>query len=86
MKPHELRNLKKHCKARCRERYGIELSNGMMKKICKKIENGVANYLRRGSTNSRKVYGVTLNDIRFRVVYDTFHNVLVTFLPNEQHG
>jgi len=74
---------KNHCKERCLERYGVQLSNRMMKKIGQKIESGIANYLRSGSDLGRKVYGVSLNGTRFRVVYDVRDKKLVSFLPNE---
>ena len=72
---------KEHCRQRCKERYGVELSNSMMKKIYRKIENGVANFLYNGA-DRRKAYGVSIDGVRFKVLYDTIDKQLITFLPN----
>jgi hypothetical protein len=79
MNNNKLKSMKAHCKKRCLERYGVELSNSMMKKITDKIKKGECN-----RCIQSKVYFVSLDSYRFRVVYDNTYDRLVTFLPNEQ--
>lgn len=71
-----------HDKIRAKERYDITLSNKKKKKICRLIESGQCNYLSNGHKAQRKVYGLSFEGKRLRVVYDHYDKKIITFLPN----
>ena len=77
---------KSHCKKRCKERYGIEPSNKMLKFITEKARVGNGYCLGCGRKNgikirNRKVYVIKYEGAQYKIVYDVLHERLITFLP-----
>jgi len=76
------RHNKEHAVERAQERYGIQLSNKKRKTIAILIEDGKGNFLGRGNMAQRKIYGLSIDGQRLKVVYDHYTRRIVTFLPN----
>jgi hypothetical protein len=75
---------KDHSKKRCKERYGIELTNSKFKKLHQMIDNKICYVVRRERSTGMTVYGVLFENKSMWILYDNKSKQIITFLPNEQ--
>lgn len=80
------RSARIHFIKRCRERYGISLSEDDYKQVMEAIRHNqrsgkVNAFFTRSLDNDTKLYQVNIGDIRMYVIYDLTLNELTTALP-----
>jgi hypothetical protein len=71
---------KAHALRRCRERYGISLTDNDYEVLCRQIKENKAKLVERQS-NRLTVWEIQLCEEQVRVCYDGSRGKIVTFLP-----
>jgi hypothetical protein len=71
---------RRHAKKRLRQRYGINAGSKFLSQMISMIRSQKAVLIRRQSLRV-SLYWVTINDVRYKVVYDRKRKMIVTALP-----
>jgi hypothetical protein len=74
------KNCKRHFKRRMRERHGLWVNNGDLKKIVGAIQGGNCKLIQKQS-NRVSVYEIEYEGKELSIVYDHMRSVPVTVLP-----
>jgi len=77
-------NCHNHCHARCQERYGVQLTHEMKKRILSDIRDGSATKIKDLGYNNYEAWRVIHKTNTFNVVYEPLSEILVTFLPKTE--
>ena len=71
---------RRHAKRRAQERYGLTLNRAELERLVRRIQHGEATVLERQS-HRISVFGLIVQGVSVRVVYDAKRKTIVSFLP-----
>ena len=77
-----MRHLRSHAITRAKQRYGLLLSRKDIEEVNRMIRNGEAEFIQRES-RTRTRWAVTFRGLRMVAIYNSDHNCVATFLPEE---